>query len=186
MQTRYHVSIRDTVRAVLRPPDLFVLLGLLRPSLDPGWSVRSLAEDLQLPHAAVQRSLARLAETPAYDAARKRVNRTAAEELLTHAIPFIAPARLGAPTRGVPTAWAVPPLSDQVSGDELPPVWPDPLGDTRGLGVEPLHESARVAAGADPSLYEMLALVDGLRVGDARVRGIAGDLLKARLAEGRA
>jgi hypothetical protein len=35
-------------------------------------------------------------------------------------------------------------------------------------------------------LYEMLALVDGLRVGDARVRGIAGDLLKARLAEGRA
>jgi hypothetical protein len=35
----------------------------------------------------------------------------------------------------------------------------------------------------DPWLYEMLALVDGIRVGDARVRGEAADLLQARLAE---
>jgi hypothetical protein len=32
-------------------------------------------------------------------------------------------------------------------------------------------------------MYEMLALVDGIRVGDARVRGIAIELMRARLAE---
>src|SRR5262249_48286872 len=123
-QPMYHVSIHDTLHAVLRPADLVVLLGLLRPALAPDWSVRSLASELELPQAAVQRSLARLGETPVYDAKRRRVNRTAADELLTRAVPYIAPSKLGAPTRGVPTAWAALPLSEHISGSELPPVWP--------------------------------------------------------------
>src|SRR5690242_15094029 len=41
----YRVSIHDTLRAVLRPADLLVLLGLLKPALAPDWSVRSLAAD---------------------------------------------------------------------------------------------------------------------------------------------
>ena len=149
----------------------------------PDWSVRSLAAELELPHAAVQRSLARLGETPVYDARRRRVNRTAAEELLTRATPYIAPTKLGAPSRGMPTAWAAPPLSQHISGNELPPVWPEAHGKTRGLAVEPLHEGALRAAQADPWLYEMLSLVDGVRMGDTRVRGVAAELLHARLAE---
>ncbi len=179
----YRVSIRDTLCAVLRPADLLVLLGLLRPALAPDWSVRSLAAELGLPQAAVQRSLARLGETPVYDPRRRRVNRTAADELLTGALPYIAPAKLGAPTRGMPTAWAAPPLSEHISGNELPPVWPEARGTMRGLAVEPLHEGALRAARADPWLYEMLSLVDGVRIGDARVRGVAAELLHARLAE---
>lgn len=177
----YRVSIRDTLRAV-KPADLLVLLGLLSPHLTVDWSVRSLASDLRLPAAAVQRSLARLGETPAYDSARKRVSRSDAEELLLHAVPFIAPGRLGAPTRGVPTAWAAAPLSEQLTDNgELPPVWPDARGEIRGLSVTPLHPAATDLARADPWMYETLALVDGLRVGDARVRGLARELLQLRL-----
>ena len=179
----YRVSIHDTLRAVLRPADLLVLLGLLKPALAPDWSVRSLAADLELPQAAVQRSLARLGETPVYDPRRRRVNRTAAEELFTRAVPYIAPAELGAPTRGMPTAWAAAPLSEHISGNELPPVWPEARGKTRGLAVAPLHEGALRAARADPWLYGMLALIDGVRIGDARVRGVAADLLRERLSE---
>jgi hypothetical protein len=179
----YRVSIHDTLRAVLRPADLLVLLGLLRPAQAPDWSVRSLAAELELPQAAVQRSLARLGETPVYDAPRRRVNRTAAEELLTRAVPYVAPAKLGAPTRGRPTAWAAPPLSEHIGGNELPPVWPEARGKTRGLAVEPLHEGALHAAREDPWLYEMLSLVDAVRIGDARVRGIAAELLHERLSE---
>jgi hypothetical protein len=168
---------------VIHAADLVVLVGLLRPGLARDWSVRSLAAELELPSAAVQRSLARLGETPVYNQRLRRVNRTAAEELLTRAVPYIAPGRLGAPTRGMPTAWAAPPLDQRIGGDELPPVWPDPRGTTRGLAVEPLHEAALRAAGADPWLYEMLALIDGVRLGDARVRGEAAHLLQARLAE---
>jgi hypothetical protein len=168
---------------MLRPPDLLVLLGLLRPTLASGWSVRSLADELGLPQAAVQRSLARLGQTPVYDSARKRVNRSAAEELLVHAVPFVAPTRLGAPTRGVPTAWATAPLVQQVdAGDELPPVWPDPMGEIRGLAIAPLHEAAADAARSDHWMHEMLALVDAMRIGDARTRGLATELLRERIA----
>ena len=168
---------------MLHPVDLFVLLGLLRPALASDWSVRSLAAELELPQAAIQRSLARLGETPVYDRRRRRVNRTAAEELLTRAVPYIAPGKLGALTRGVPTAWAAPPLTEQIASNELPPVWPDPRGRTRGLEVAPLHDAALAVARSDPWLYEMLSLVDGVRIGDARVRGVAADLLQARLSE---
>jgi hypothetical protein len=168
---------------MLRPSDLLVLLGLLRPELAPGWSVRSLATDLRLPQAAVQRSLARLGETPVYDPARKRVNRSAAEELFVHAVPFVAPGRMGAPTRGTPTAWAAAPLAAHIdAGDELPPVWPDPTGETRGLEVVPLHERVNDVVRSDPWMHEMLALVDAMRIGDARTRALATELLRTRIA----
>jgi DNA-binding transcriptional MocR family regulator len=171
------------VRTVVRSADVLVLVGLLKPGLAPNWSVRSLAAELELSPAAVQRSLARLGETPVYDARVRRIDRTAAEELLTRATQYIAPARWGAPTRGMPTAWAAPPLAQRIGAYELPPVWPDPHGTTRGLAVEPLHEAAPRAARANSWLYESLALIDGIRLGDARVREEATQLLRARLGE---
>lgn len=168
----------------MRGNDLLPLLGLLRQTSESPWTVRSLADELHLPPAAVQRSLARLDETPAYDAVRRRVNRSATEELLRHALPFVAPARIGGLTRGVPTAWAAPALSPRFGAvDELPPVWPASKGKVRGLAVEPLHPAAVDLARSDPWMYEMLALLDGVRVGDARVRGVAQELLHERLME---
>ncbi len=85
-------------------------------------------------------------------------------------------------TRGMPTAWAAPPLSEQIAaGDEPPPVWPDPEGEARGIAFEPLYRSAPKAAKRDRALYEMLALVDALRDGRARERQLAAKELKARL-----
>jgi hypothetical protein len=168
----------------MRPGDLLPLLGLVRHASDPSWTVRSLADELRLPPAAIQRSLARLDETPAYDAARRRVSRSATEELLHHALPFVAPGRIGGPTRGFPTAWAAPALSGRFGPiDELPPVWPASTGEVRGLAVEPLHPAAVDLARSDPWMYEMLALLDGVRLGDARVRGVARKILHERLAQ---
>lgn len=169
---------------VMRDVDVLVLLGLVRQQPD-GWTVRSLAAVLHLPQAAVQRSLARLAETPVYDARRRRLVLSVADEFFSHALPFVAPARLGAPTRGVVTAWAAPPLVDALAPfEDLPPVWPDPLGQVRGLEVVPLHGAAVSLALDDLWMYEMLALVDGVRLGDARVRGLAREMVSERLAAG--
>jgi hypothetical protein len=168
----------------VRSRDVLPLLGVLRHGSDRTWTVRSLARELHLSPTAVQRSLARLGETPAYDAKRRRVNWSATMDLFGHALPFVAPAWLGEQTRGVPTAWAVPPLSDAIgAGGDLPPVWPSSDGKVRGLAVEPLDAAAISLAESDPWMYEMLALVDAVRVGDARVRGVATELLRDRLAE---
>jgi hypothetical protein len=65
---------------------------------------------------------------------------------------------------------------------DLPPVWPDPRGRQRGIAVTPLHPAVPVLARRDPKLAELLALVDAIRMGDARVRGLATKLLGQRLA----
>ena len=73
----------------MRPSDLLPLLSLLRSGSDPSWTVRSLADELHLPPAAVQRSLARLRpdgqhgdwgvpEHVLCDRAQKRLSQTAA------------------------------------------------------------------------------------------------------------
>jgi hypothetical protein len=176
------VGPRRYVATVIRPPDVFVLIGLLAPAQAGGWSVRSLAGDLSMPQGEVQRSLARLGESPVFDKQRQAVIRPAAHQLLLDAVGLVAPARLGAQARGMPTAWAAPPLSSRISGsDKLPPVWPDPKGGTRGLSVTPLHKSASEVALAEPWMREALALVDALRLGDTRVRRQATTLLRARL-----
>lgn len=168
----------------MQPGDLLPLLALLRHDRDTSWTVRSLASELHLPPAAVQRSLARLGETPAYHPTRRRVSRSAAMDLLEHALPFLAPTRLGGPTRGVRTAWAAPVLASRFAPtDDPPPVWPAPTGDSRGPAVEPLHPAAVAVATDDPWMYDMLAVLDGIRLGDARVRGIARELLHERLAQ---
>lgn len=60
-------------------------------------------------------------------------------------------------------------------------VWPDEEGGHMGTSLEPLHPAAPTAARANAQLYEMLALVDSLRVGKARERTMAARLLHDRL-----
>jgi hypothetical protein len=50
------------------------------------------------------------------------------------------------------------------------------------MEFEPVHAAAFEAALRDPGLYERLVLVDALRAGDARLRNLAHDELRTRLA----
>ncbi len=165
---------------MLKGEDVVVLLKLT--TVQPPWTVRSLESDLAIPRSVIQRSLVRLAGSRLYMPQLRRANLARSEEFLVHAVQYCFPAVLGGETRGIPTAWAARPLSDELAPyDDLPPVWPDALGDHRGLTLQPLHRSATEIARRDPYLAGSLALIDGLRVGDARVRNLADELLRARL-----
>ena len=165
---------------MLKGEDIVVLLKLTADP--PSWTVRSLEAELGIPRSVIQRSLVRLEQAGLLEERRRRANNGRAEEFLLHGLRYVFPPVRGGETRGVPTAWAAPPLQDKLAdSDELPPVWPDPLGSVRGIALEPLHDSAPRISRRDPALTELLALTDGLRLGDARVRGLAGELLRARL-----
>ena len=94
-----------------------------------------------------------------------------------------APRRAGV-VAGLPTSYAAPVLSGKIvaSAGELAPVWPDAEGGVRGEGIEPLYRSAPRAAREDAALYDLLALVDALRIGRARERKLAEAMLRERLA----
>jgi hypothetical protein len=51
----------------------------------------------------------------------------------------------------------------------------------RGQSIIPLFPGAPLLAVDNPALYDLLALIDALRVGTARVRTIAAGLLGDRI-----
>lgn len=161
--------------------DVVVLLKLSERT--PDWTVRTLAEETCIPRSVVHRALKRLAAAGLLDEPRRRVNLSQTEEFVIHAVKYMFPAVLEGESRGVPTAWAAEPLASRIASppSALAPVWPDANGLQRGLAVRPLHGAATEAARQDPKLGERLALVDALRLGDARIRGVAAELLTNRL-----
>lgn len=163
----------------LKPQDLIVALKLV--SLDgekPSYT--RLAHELALSpseaHAAVQRAI----QGGLLDA-KRRPNRRALLDFILHGVRAAFFPKRGSVTRGMPTAHAALPLSEEIVGDDLPPVWPDPEGTVRGETLEPLYRTAPTAARNDPKLYELLALVDAIRIGRARERALAEKHLEDRL-----
>src|SRR5215510_8750197 len=144
--------------------------------------IAQVAGDLALSPSQVHASLKRLERSRLIDAQSSRPLLKAVEEFLIHGVKYAFPVERGEPTRGIPTAYAASPLSDQISSSgDLPPVWPDAEGKVRGITLEPLHRAAVKAARQDPAVHELLALIDALRDGRARERQLAEKELGARL-----
>jgi hypothetical protein len=164
---------------MLRGQDILLLLQLLDA---PGsWTIRSLGSSLGADPAGVHRGIRRLEEARLL-APDGQVNRSSAEEFILHGLKYQFPGRTGGLTRGMPTAWAAPPLDRELAPvNEPPPVWPDRFGNTRGMALEPLHKSAVEAGQKNPLLAERLALIDAIRIGDGRVRAVAEKLLSKSL-----
>lgn len=160
-------------RSVLSPTDIYVLAGVISNG-DESWTLRDLASTLHVDHTLVHRALKRAEISELYNAHSRRVNLANFEELTVHAARFIAPAPLGALTRGLPAAWAAEPISALVhqTQGEPPPVWPSALGAARGQALAPLHPAA-IQASHDAPLATLLAIIDSLRAGDVRVRKVA-------------
>lgn len=163
----------------LRPGDVAVGLQLC---LCPGMSYPDLAEavgvSLGQGHNAVRRlASARLVSQNGRAGARPRLL-----EFLECGVQYAFPAELGFETRGVPTAYGAPPLANG-SPEGNVPVWPFASGSARGPAVAPLVPSAPSLMQLNPRLYELLALVDAIRIGRARDRKRAVQLLRQLLPE---
>ncbi len=165
----------------LLPQDVLVLAKLVsygggRPPM------AQMAADLGISPSQVHSSLKRLERSLLIAPSSNEPQLRAVEEFLLHGVKYAFPACRGEATRGMATAYAAPPLNASISsGKDLPPVWPDAEGAVRGLTLEPLHKAVPRAARRDPVLYELLALIDALRVGRARERRLAERELSARL-----
>jgi hypothetical protein len=159
--------------------DVVVLLKLLLKSKKQSYA--DLSKELCISasevHAAVRRGIA----SGLIDSTSRLPLRKPLEDYLLHGVRYAFPAAPGRLARGIPTAHSAPPLSEKINPDDLPPVWPDPAGTVKGYAIEPLYSSVTSAVKTDPLLYELLALVDALRIGRARERKFAEEELKLRL-----
>lgn len=185
MSSEQSVAMKRASRRqwVLKPQDLAIALKLV--ALKGQWlPYAALGDVMRLSrfeaHAAIQRLTA--ARLVALVDGQPRPVMAALRGFVLFGAPYAYPAVQGEMTIGFPTAHGVAPLNGLiVATSDLPPVWPHPEGISRGAGLLPLYENLPLAAREDAALYELLALFDALRAGQARERDLARKLLEDRL-----
>lgn len=166
----------------LKPQDIYVLLKLIAIG-HAEWAYHKIAVELGLSPSQVHASIKRAIKAKlAYRLNDEiKLNLSNLEEFIVHGLKFAFVAETGGMSRGVATSYAAAPLSNIIIADGDPiPVWPDVVGEARGLSLKPLHKSVPQAALRDPKLHELLALVDAIRSGRARERELAIKELKKR------
>lgn len=161
----------------LKPHDVAVALQL---ALTPAISYRALAQAVGLSQGESHNSVQRLAFARLLRPDTRTVLRGALLEFLSGGVPYAFPTEAGREARGVPTAHAGPPLAEEFPAANAV-VWPDMHGTHRGASLEPLYPGATGTPQNNPELYELLTLVDALRIGRARERQRARTLLRERL-----
>lgn len=166
----------------MRPQDLAVLLKIVSLKGAP-WRTTDLAAQLYLSQSEISQALNSNRQAGLLDNSKKVVHRQSLMEFLLHGVKYVYYQRPGPIVRGMPTAHSAPPLSNLIQSNGDIYVWPDEEGTVRGETIEPLYPKIPKAAKADQNFYELLSLVDAIRVGRARELKIASEELQKRVLE---
>lgn len=163
----------------LKPQDIVILLKIISLGKKQ-WFHHTIANELGMSQSEVSQSLNRSKYACLIDGARKSVNKLALVEFLLHGIAFAFPQQPGAIVRGVLTAHSAEPLNKEIHSTEKY-VWPYAKGKDRGQTIEPLYSTIVEASLKDRNLYELLTMVDAIRVGRVREKKIAKKELEKRI-----
>lgn len=160
----------------MKPQDLVVLLKIISCG-SKEWFHHTLAESLSISQSEVSASLNRSKYSGLIDSSKRLVNKLSLLDFIEYGVKYVFPQHPGQLVRGIPTAHSAEPLSSEIQSDEKF-VWPYYKGNTRGQAIIPLYSSVPEAIQRDKTLYELLALVDAVRVGKVREQKIAMEFLR--------
>ena len=167
------------VKNNLKSQDIVILLKIIAMGKE-NWFHHTLAQELGMSQSEVTQSLNRSKYAGLIDNERKKVNRIAFSEFILHGLSYAFPQQPGALVRGVLTAHSAEPLNKLINSSEKY-VWPYAKGIDRGQAIEPMYNTAVEASLKDRDLYELLTLVDALRVGKVREKELAKKELEKRI-----
>ena len=167
----------------LQPFDIVLGLRLLRPFR----TLAEVADELNVVQSQIHYSLRRLEVCGLTRPGKHEVNRHNLAEFIEHGIRYAFPAKVGSETLGVPTAHSAAILSKEIdAGDAF--VWaaPNSTQTIRGYEIAPLYPGATKLRETSPATYQLVALVDSVRAGQARERRLALEHLHKAFAESHA
>jgi transcriptional regulator with XRE-family HTH domain len=165
----------------IKPQDIVVLLKLVAIN-NENWNQKQLAEELKMSQSEISQSLQRLQYCGLL--LSKQVMRLALVDFLQYAIAYVFAQKPGAIVRGISTAHSAGALNKTIISNEQY-VWPYAKGNVRGQSIIPLYPSVPDAAQKDEKLYELLALVDAIRVGRVREKELAIEALRNKILNGK-
>lgn len=163
------------MEAAIKSQDIPILLQVVL--LGKNWKYEQLEQSLGIGKSALHRSLSRCTKAKLLSESQTQLFTANFLELLIHGVKYIFPANAGTIVRGVATAHSASPLNKSIISTTEIYVWPYHKGKLKGLAIEPLYKQAAELFATNQALYEMLCLIDAIRVGKAREVQIAGKLL---------
>lgn len=163
----------------MRAHDIVILLKIAVYQ-DKYWYIKDIAYELGISQSEVSESLNRSKIAGLISQDKKFLMKNNLLDFLEYGLKYVYPAEKGAIQRGILTAHSAPPLNQYIQSDKHY-VWPYAQGAHRGESIEPLHPNVPQACEKDGRLYELLALVDALRVGRVREIKTAIDEIRQRM-----
>lgn len=163
----------------MKPQDILVLLKIVALESDD-WHQHTIADGLKISQSEVSESLNRTKYSGLIDSSKKRVAKLSLMDFIEYGIKYVFPQRPGPLVKGIPTAHSAVLFRNVIKSD-LNYVWPYAKGDLLGQAIAPLYKSVPEAVLQDENLYELLVLVDAIRIGRARERNLAVNILRKKL-----
>lgn len=159
----------------MRPHDIVVLLKILLSEKEI--FNKDLANTLKISQSEISESLMRSQIAGLIDSTKRKVFKSNLLDFLQYGFTYVFPIEPGPLVRGMPTAHSAPILKDEIISNEVF-VWPFEKGSARGQSIMPIYPKAVDAAREDEVLYDVLALLDSLRIGKVREKELAIQKLK--------
>ncbi|MBN2596192.1 MAG: hypothetical protein JXR82_05330 [Marinifilaceae bacterium] len=164
----------------MRPQDIIVLLKIIAFKHDD-WQYRDLAVSIKISLSEVSEALNRCKIAGLIDSKKRKININSLKEFLFFGLKYVFPAEPGAIVKGIPTAHSASPIKEHISSGSDVYVWSSAKGTHRGQSIEPLFKSIPQIVQEDKLFYELLVIVDTIRVGKVREINIAKEELEKRL-----
>ena len=164
----------------MRPQDIVVLLKIISIR-DDNWRNINIANAIRISPSEVSEALNRCKIARLIDSKKRKVNINSFTEFLVYGLKYVFPTEPGAIVKGIPTAHSASPIKEQISSDADVYVWSYVNGTHRGQAIEPLYKTLPQVVQEDTLFYELLTIVDTIRVGRVREIQIAIVELKKRL-----
>lgn len=164
----------------MRPQDIVVLLKIIAIT-NKEWRNIDIANAIRISPSEVSEALNRCKIASLIDSNKRRVNINSFIEFLIYGLKYVFPTEPGAIVKGIPTAHSASPIKEHISSGIDVYVWPYVKGSHRGQAIEPLYKTLPQIVLEDKFFYELLTIVDTIRVGRVREIKIAIDELNKRL-----
>ena len=164
----------------MRPQDIVVLLKIVSIGNDI-WRNIDIANALHISPSEVSEALNRCRIARLIDSKKRTIHINSFKEFLVFGLKYVFPVEPGAIVKGIPTAHSAYPINEHIVAGMDAYVWPYARGTMRGQAIDPLYSTLPAAVQDDQLFYQLLVIVDTLRVGRVREIKIAIQELEKRL-----
>ncbi|MFC2112260.1 hypothetical protein ACFLTA_03250 [Bacteroidota bacterium] len=163
----------------MRPQDIVILMKIIALEHD-NWRNLDLAHSLHISASEVSEALNRCKIAGLIDHRKRNIHPNALKEFLIYGLKYVFPAEPGGIVKGIPTAHSANPIKKNFMSDSIY-VWSHEKGNAMGQAIEPLYSTVPGVVYEDEKFYELMVIIDTIRIGRAREISIAIEELNHRI-----